>query len=331
MGVRHCREAPSLRRHDDNLRVSQGRSRQHDRGRRAVDELRIGWLGPHEWGGEVGITLLPGRNDLGPGGHTRDLDSDIGFLTRSKVRALLILSDDNELEATRTVGLVSKARSAGIHVIRRPVRRRRLPSLPAVREIVKQLDAIEGNLVITCRTGLGRSGAIGATWLMDERRFTKDEAVGRVRTVRSARALSRREYEFLLERYAMWRDSGTVIDEGAAGPAAIPNYELTLAAVPETDAPYGPINRFAFSFNGYAYIRSLGNYAALIQREMGTEVGYPDPSMAFPQGLSLSDYRALLFLFQRDHHDDWPGPDEVEYAQRLVGEIRRILREGRRL
>jgi hypothetical protein len=309
-------------------------------GRREMDELRVGWIGPLTDGLRVGITLLPGRHDVSPGGHARDIDSDLATLKRHGVQQLLLLSDDEELEATGTSSLPSRARGAGFRVVRRPIRRERLPSMIALSEMIQHVSPFAGGTVIVCRTGLGRSGAVGAAWLLQSGKSTNvADALAAVRKARGPDAAGRPEYALLVLRCQVWRDaaSGTT----PAPSIVIPSDELRLESLPEKDAPWWPdLSDFALTFRGYDHIAGDGNhlvrYAGTIEERMGG--GFPPPkTQPFPRGLSLTDFRLLLFRVQRDVHwgdpepgEEYPPPELVEYARRLVGEIRRILREDAR-
>lgn len=99
--------------------------------------------------------------------------------------------------------------------------------------------------------------------------------------------------------------------------------ELTVDRVPESADPWMPFAEFALSFDGYAYRDDLGMWANR-QAEAFHRTG------SLPDGLTLSDLRALAFFEQRRfrHFGTTPEGDDLRYIQAVLAEIRRRVDVG---
>lgn len=180
---------------------------------RAVAEapLRIDWLpaerlGP---GGRFGLTILPGKRGASaryPGRvYDRDLDEDLAVLRAAGVVRLVLLVDDGELARFGTPGRAPDT-------WRPPVTRFPMPdgSAPpdasAMDRILAEIEAArgDGNVVVACMGGVGRTGTVTACALV-VRGAAPEEAIALVRQVRHPEAVETAEQEAFVRAYARHR------------------------------------------------------------------------------------------------------------------------------
>jgi protein-tyrosine phosphatase len=149
-------------------------------------QLRVDWLESGPGPGKVGLTLLPGRRDLG-----RDLERDLAVLRDERVSRVVCLVPTEELESYGAGDLLQAYAARGLRVHHSPILDQGVSS-PAemwasVRFIHDGVVAGE-NVVVHCVGGLGRSGTTAACWLVAEG-LTASAAIAEVRRVRSPRAV----------------------------------------------------------------------------------------------------------------------------------------------
>ena len=147
-------------------------------------QLRVDWLveGP----GKVGLTLLPGRRDLG-----RDLERDLATLREERVARIVCLVPIDELARYGVGDLLERYAALGLRVHHSPIMDQGISSLAETREVVRFIDegVIAGeNVVVHCVGGLGRSGMTAACWLVAQG-LSATAAIEQVRRVRSPRAV----------------------------------------------------------------------------------------------------------------------------------------------
>ena len=148
------------------------------------DAIRVDWVdlssvpalrGVAEAGGRLGMTFLPGKHDASDtrsGPHWRDLRADASRLRGELgVDALLVLVEDQELEAAGVSDIADAMVGEGIELLRHPIVDMDVPADHG--ELRLTLDDVLGRLragstvVAACRGGLGRSGTIVACLLRD--------------------------------------------------------------------------------------------------------------------------------------------------------------------
>ncbi len=125
-------------------------------------------------GARLGITFLPGKKRDGYSGHHwRDVDLDAGTLRDGGWDVLFLLVEDLELRWCHVPDLAGALASAGVELIRRPVRDPRIPSRAqepryrrAIRGLVARVRAGE-SIAIACRGGIDRSGMTAACLLVE--------------------------------------------------------------------------------------------------------------------------------------------------------------------
>jgi protein-tyrosine phosphatase len=161
--------------------------------------LRVDWIA-HEKLGEkkVGLTLLPGRKDLG-----RDLQRDLGALKDQGVQRVLCLTPLGELSRYGVEDLIPIYEAAGFAVRHIPMVDQKAASMNAVRDAVQfigaGLDADE-RVLIHCVGGLGRSGMVAACHLKTLG-VASDDAIEAVRSSRSRRAIETAVQEELVREF----------------------------------------------------------------------------------------------------------------------------------
>lgn len=150
--------------------------------------------------GLIGMTILPGRKDRG-----RDLDADIAELKKNGVAAMVTLISNAEFGEYGVTGLLEKYRAAGLTVLHAPIKDQGVPTPEQAAEIIafiqQNVDA-HRKTVLHCVGGLGRTGVAAALYLRKSAGLTGDEAINRVRAVRSPRAVENSDQENFVKNYA---------------------------------------------------------------------------------------------------------------------------------
>jgi hypothetical protein len=100
----------------------------------------------------------------------------------------------------------------------------------------------------------------------------------------------------------------------------IPNVDLDASIVPQPNATWCEIGRFALTYNGYKQHNSLeacGEIANDIAARYGRDGG-------FPAELSLDTLRSCLFFEQRRwrHFGEAPDDETMAYVRALIDAIR---------
>jgi protein-tyrosine phosphatase/nicotinamidase-related amidase len=149
-------------------------------------QLRVDWLDSGPGPGKVGLTLLPGRRDLG-----RDLDWDLAALQEEQVARVVCLVPSDELASYGAGDLLRQYAARGLRVHHSPIVDQGLSSLDEMRATVRFIQdgvAAGENVVVHCVGGLGRSGITAACWLVAEG-LPATAAIAEVRRIRSPRAV----------------------------------------------------------------------------------------------------------------------------------------------
>jgi len=181
-------------------------------------ELPIDWIEPEQLGdelpGRLGLTILPAKRGVSfryPGRtYARDLDGDFALLRAVGVERLLLLVDDAELRHWSDPAIVERGSSAGLNVIRHPIRDGRAPD--SIAEMARILDEIRegrhaGNVAVACMGGVGRTGTVAACALIVGG-MAPDEAIATVRAVRHPSAVETAEQERFVRSFAAQLQTG---------------------------------------------------------------------------------------------------------------------------
>ncbi|HSD62107.1 MAG TPA: ADP-ribosylglycohydrolase family protein, partial [Burkholderiales bacterium] len=179
------------------------------------DPLRIGAIGWGTGGGEVGMTLCPGKKE--PGRWERDLEADLRAIRRWGGTALVTLIEPHEFGFLAVEALPEKARALGLEWHHLPIpdggapqagfERRWLHSGAMLRARLRRGERV----LVHCRGGLGRTGTVAAKLLVEAGRTPRD-AINRVRAARPG-AIETVEQE----RYVLGLASRSPEDERYAG------------------------------------------------------------------------------------------------------------------
>jgi protein-tyrosine phosphatase len=149
-------------------------------------QLRVDWLEGGPGPGNVGLTLLPGRRDLG-----RDLERDLTALREERVARVVCLVPIDELASYGVGDLLERYAAHGLRVHHSPMMDQGIPSLEQARATVRFIDdgVVAGEkVVVHCVGGLGRSVMTAACWLVAQG-LSPTAAIEQVRRVRSPRAV----------------------------------------------------------------------------------------------------------------------------------------------
>jgi protein-tyrosine phosphatase/nicotinamidase-related amidase/aminoglycoside phosphotransferase (APT) family kinase protein len=148
---------------------------------------RVDWIEPALIGpGRLGITPCPGRQDQG-----RDLGTDLAQLRSQGATRLLCLLTDSELRWASVPDLGPRAQAAGLTYHRVPVPDQDTPDAADATQLVqwcRRATARGEAVVVTCMSGLGRSGTVAACCLVAAG-MSPEAAIASVRTARGPRAL----------------------------------------------------------------------------------------------------------------------------------------------
>lgn len=132
--------------------------------------LRVDWL---PLGGmEVGLTFAPGKRSFSrysPVQWRRDLSADVARLRNThECNVLVSLIRDDELDRYQIASLYDELASAGIEVIRFPIRDADVPESDVETLVARILKNAAGGrcVVIHCIGGLGRTGVIAGCVLI---------------------------------------------------------------------------------------------------------------------------------------------------------------------
>jgi protein-tyrosine phosphatase len=158
--------------------------------------LRVDWLDEEcAAPGRIGVTLLPGRRDIGRD-PARDLER-IGELGVTHVVSLVV---EAELSYYGVEGLFDGYRARGLDVLHIPAPDREPPTREEMDRIAAFVDeAVSrgGRVMIHCVGGLGRSGTAAAAYLKTKG-WDTEAAVREVRRARSPRAIeTTRQMDFI--------------------------------------------------------------------------------------------------------------------------------------
>ena len=162
--------------------------------------LRIDWIDGHcTKPGKLGLTILPGRQDMG-----RDLPDDIAAITAAGVTHIVPLITDEEFVEYGVDDLLEAYQQAGLTVHRLPILDQGVCSLQEMGVMVAwlqtHLDA-GANILIHCVGGLGRSGMLTACYLTSHN-LDAATAIDEVRRARSPRAVESAVQEAFIRDFA---------------------------------------------------------------------------------------------------------------------------------
>jgi ADP-ribosyl-[dinitrogen reductase] hydrolase len=146
--------------------------------RSIVSPLRIDAVKVPGAGGEIGMTICPGKDEnagfgKGPGPWKRDLDMDLQVIKEWGANILVSLMEGFEFDLLSVPELPDKVRSRGIRWMHLPIVDVSVPdNLFEERwntegEELRQVLKEGGRIVIHCRGGLGRTGIIAARLLVE--------------------------------------------------------------------------------------------------------------------------------------------------------------------
>jgi ADP-ribosylglycohydrolase len=174
-----------------------------------MSPLRVDWFDPFyiplvmHAGGQLGMTLLPGKRSTGQAGHHwRDLVADADRLRDvHHCDVMVLLVEDRELARAGVSSLPLALAARGIHVLRYPI-----PDggAPADRRSFRRLldDVIRrllsgATVVVACRGGLGRTGLTVACLVRDLADIGADDAIEGARLFRDGAVETKAQEAFV--------------------------------------------------------------------------------------------------------------------------------------
>lgn len=155
------------------------------------DPIRVDFLPQSvtRLGGEVGLTLAPGKCNVGMVAHwQRNLHQDLMRLRHHYGTDVLVtLLEAHEFSQLQIESLFEQTEALGMRSHWFPIPDFNVPaSLSALTTLVNEIVALAEagqTVVIHCKAGLGRSGLVAASCLV-ALGYSKDEALGHVRQAR---------------------------------------------------------------------------------------------------------------------------------------------------
>jgi protein-tyrosine phosphatase len=161
--------------------------------------------------GRLGLTFLPGKRGASeryPGlVYRRELEADLATLRRHRVRSIVLLVEDAELERWGDRDIVERAAAHGIRLRRYPMPDGAPPSsMSEMDGILDWLRAArgDGDAAVACMGGVGRSGTVAACALVEEG-WEPDAAIAHVRSVRHPTAVETDAQVAFVHAYARHR------------------------------------------------------------------------------------------------------------------------------
>jgi len=141
--------------------------------------------------GQIGMTLCPGKKDQGYSGNTwnRDLDADLDVISKWGANAVVTLLEEFELDMLGVPTLPSLVLNKGMEWHHLPIRDLDIPDERFEEkwlqngQRIKSILAGNGQIVLHCRGGIGRTGTIAARLLV-EFGFEPSKAIALVRRAR---------------------------------------------------------------------------------------------------------------------------------------------------
>lgn len=168
--------------------------------------IKVDWFSYPTFAGKIGITLCPGKRQpmSWSGGWNRDLETDIGDITKMGTSAVISLIDEDEmidLHVSNLGEVVTKHEMDWIHL---PLGDTTVPSDDFIRAFVEMVPIITAGLesgdkiVIHCKGGLGRAATI-ASMILGLYGESAEDSINKIRKKRSSSCINPAQERFLLE------------------------------------------------------------------------------------------------------------------------------------
>ena len=145
--------------------------------------------------GKIGLTILPGRKD-----NSRVLGADIKSIIDSGITHVITLVTNEELIRYGVEDLVSEFKKAGLVTKRFPINDQGVSTIEETNEVVNWMETNlnnSANIMIHCVGGLGRTGLVSASYLINQGLSAQD-AINEIRSIRTKRAIeSKKQEEFV--------------------------------------------------------------------------------------------------------------------------------------
>lgn len=245
--------------------------------------------------GAVGMTFLPGKKQRGQSGlHWRDLELDLARLRALGVGTLLLLVEDDELQACLVPDIEEAMAAAGPELVRFPVHDPRTPEgrerefRAALRDLIARVRA-GGSVAIACRGGMDRSGMTAAC-LYRELGLGADEAIRRVQAARSHTITIREQQQFVRDwPWGVGTQGGkegpmtlrrveqpdAASDGGAAGSAGAKDGATKQQGLPLPAFSFRILPEGSVLVDGGASVLRLTPAAVEVDRRLSAKVGEP--------------------------------------------------------
>lgn len=161
--------------------------------------LRVDWIGDALVApGRLGISILPGRRDLG-----RSLDDDLAMIAKAAVTDVVMLVTGDELHDYGVPDLVQAYGARGLGLRWLPVPDQGVGDPGDVGGLIAWIEGRlcdNARVLVHCLGGVGRSGMVVAC-LLKRRGLAADDAIAEVRRARSPRAVETAVQEAFVQAF----------------------------------------------------------------------------------------------------------------------------------
>jgi protein-tyrosine phosphatase len=181
--------------------------------------IRIDWIDPGHSGtaGKLGMTLCPGRKDIGrTARYDRNLKMDLSRIrSKHEVDVVVVLIQDFEFEELKIQPYFEVADELGLEVVWFPITDGFIPkSIRRTRALINHIirDLRYGsNVLVHCKAGLGRAGTIVSCVLVGLG-YTHDNAIALTRSTRKG-AIENITQEKFVARFQEWESEWRLSEE----------------------------------------------------------------------------------------------------------------------
>ncbi len=163
--------------------------------------LRVDWIPKTKLPGDgrLGLTICPGRSDRG-----RDLAADLDAIAQMGTAHVVALLTSAEMEWAGVADLPGEVDRRGMGFVHLPIPDQGVPTATEVTALSARIRgwlAADEDVVVHCMGGLGRSGLVSASVLVDLG-FAAEDAIQEIRDVRDPRAVETQAQEAFVSAYA---------------------------------------------------------------------------------------------------------------------------------
>ncbi len=168
--------------------------------------IQVDWVNYPSIGGEIGITLCPGKYQpmSWSGGWNRDLETDVARLSGMGISTIISLIEQTEMEDLRVPKLGEIIQRHQMNWFHLPIPDTTVPTKQALSELESFKNSIidslnsEERIVVHCKGGLGRAATI-VCMILNWFNIPNRDSIDHIREIRSSDCVNPKQEEFLLK------------------------------------------------------------------------------------------------------------------------------------